>query len=87
MSPRSEASAAERAERHEAIRAAAREKFDRSRPTNTVESAAAYIGVSRGLGYAAARDGSWPSLRVGSRILIKTKPFLAMLGEADQAEA
>jgi excisionase family DNA binding protein len=60
--------------------------FDRSRPTNSVESAAKYIGVSRGLAYQQARTGAWPSLRVGSRILIKTKPFLAMIGETDQGE-
>jgi excisionase family DNA binding protein len=61
--------------------------FDRSRPTNSVEAAARYIGVSRGLAYAAARDGSWPSLRVGARILIKTRSFLALIGEDDQGEA
>ncbi len=86
MSPRSEASAAERAKRREAARAALRAQFDPSRPTTPVEVAAAHVGVSRGLAYAAARDGSWPSLRVGSRILIKTRPFLAMLGETDQGE-
>jgi hypothetical protein len=56
------------------------EAFDPSRPTNSVEAAAAFAGVSRGLAYAAARSGEWPALRVGARLLVKTVPFMALLG-------
>ncbi len=86
MSPRSEARAAERVELREAARARLRAQFDPSRPTTPVEVGAAYVDVSRGLAYASCRDGSWPSIRVGARILILTKPFLAMLGETGQDE-
>lgn len=81
MSPQSETRVAERAQLREAARAQLRERFDPTRPTNSVESAAAYANVSRGLAYACARDGSWPALRAGSRLLIKTRPFLAMFEE------
>jgi hypothetical protein len=55
------------------------ETFDPTRPTNKVEAAADYAGVSRGLAYQAARSGQWPAMRVGSRLLILTRPFLKML--------
>ena len=54
-------------------------QFDPSRPTNSVEAASAYVGVSRGLAYEQARSGAWPALRVGSRLLILTQPFLDLL--------
>ena len=55
--------------------------FDPSRPTNSVEAAAEYIGVSRGLGYQQARSGAWPAIRIGTRLLVKTAAFLAMLDD------
>jgi len=59
---------------------------DRTRPTNKVAASGDLAGVSRGLAYEMARTGAWPSIRVGSRLLIKTKPFLALLGidESDE---
>jgi len=64
------------------------EAFDPTRPTNKVEAAADFAGGSRGLGYQAARSGQWPAVRIGSRLLIKTRPFLALLGldESDQSK-
>jgi hypothetical protein len=59
------------------------ETFDPERPTNSVEASAAYLGVSRGLGYEQARSGAWPALRVGSRLLVKTQAFLRMLDDPD----
>jgi excisionase family DNA binding protein len=37
-------------------------------PVLTVEEAAAYLRISRGLAFAAVRDGSLPSMRIGRRI-------------------
>ena len=39
-------------------------------PVLTVEEAAAYLRISRVLAFAAVRDGSLPSVRIGRRILI-----------------
>ncbi len=58
--------------------------FDPTRPTNSVEATAAYIGVSRGLAYELARSGEWPALRAGTRLLVKTEAFLRLL-DADPA--
>jgi excisionase family DNA binding protein len=38
--------------------------------TLTVEEAGRLLGVSRGLAYAAARDGSLPTVRLGRRLLV-----------------
>ena len=48
-------------------------------PTLTVEEAAhaARVGVNQM--YAAVREGSIPSLRIGRRILIPRKKFMALL--------
>ena len=49
----------------------------------TVEEAAAYLRISRGLAFAAVRDGSLPSVRIGRRILIPRRQLEALLdGEA-----
>jgi excisionase family DNA binding protein len=45
----------------------------------TVEEAAAYLRISRGLAFAAVRDGSLPSLRIGRRILIPRRQLEALL--------
>lgn len=52
--------------------------FDTSRPTNSVEAGAQWAGVSRYLAYQMCREGAWPCRRVGSRLLILTRPFMAM---------
>lgn len=81
MSRQSEARVAERAQLREEARARLAAQFDPSRPTTPVEIGAAYAGVSRGLAYASCKNGSWPAIRCGARLLIKTKPFLAMFEE------
>jgi len=57
--------------------------FDPSCPLNSVEATAKYARVSRGLAYEMARTSQWPALRAGSRLLIKTQPFLKMCGVAE----
>ncbi len=86
MSPQ-QADAERRREQRETARARLAALFDPSRPTNSVEATAAYVGVSRGLGYEQARSGSWPALRCGSRLLILTEPFLAMLASAGREQS
>jgi excisionase family DNA binding protein len=48
-------------------------------PILTVEEAARYLRISRGLAFAAVRDGSIPSIRIGRRILIPRSQLDAML--------
>ena len=45
----------------------------------TVEAAAAYLCISRGLAFAAVRDGSLPCVRIGRRILIPRRQLEALL--------
>ena len=55
----------------------------RSEPTCDVESAAELLGISRGLAYQEARQGSLggvPVLRVGHRLRVVVKPLLEALG-------
>jgi excisionase family DNA binding protein len=49
-------------------------------PTLTVEQAAQMLGVSRNHAYAAVKARELPSLKLGRRVLIPTRPLLAMLG-------
>lgn len=49
-------------------------------PVLTVDEAAAYLRISRGLAFAAVRDGTLPSLRIGRRILIPRRALEALLG-------
>jgi excisionase family DNA binding protein len=51
-------------------------------PVLTVEEAARYLRISRGLAFAAVRDGSLPSIRIGRRILIPRSRLEAMLDGA-----
>jgi len=58
-----------------------------SRCTCSVEEAAVILGIGRSTAYAAARDGSLPTLRLSHRLLVPTAKLLAMLGaEPDEAE-
>jgi excisionase family DNA binding protein len=43
---------------------------DSPRMTVSVEHAAAVLGISRGAGYAAARNGELPTIRIGKRLLV-----------------
>ncbi len=51
-------------------------------PVLTVEEAAAYLRISRGLAFAAARDGGLPCVRIGRRILIPRRQLEALLNGA-----
>lgn len=51
----------------------------RERPTVSVEDAAIVRGVPRGTAYAAVRDGTIPSLRIGRRVLVPTARLVEML--------
>ena len=48
-------------------------------PVLTVDEAAAYLRISRGLAFAAVRDGNLPSVRIGRRILIPRRQLEALL--------
>lgn len=51
------------------------------RLATSVETAAKVLGISRGLGYEAARRGELPGvLRVGNRFLVSIPALLASLG-------
>ena len=51
----------------------------RERPTVTVDEVAVILGVSRGTAYAAVRDGTIASLRIGRRLVVPTARLIAML--------
>jgi excisionase family DNA binding protein len=48
--------------------------------TYTVEQAGRLLGVSRGTAYAAARDGSLPTVRICRRLLVPRCQLERMLG-------
>ena len=50
--------------------------------TLTVEQAGRLLGVSRGLAYQAARDGSLPTVRIGRRLIVPRAALERMLGES-----
>jgi excisionase family DNA binding protein len=50
------------------------------RSTCSIEEAAVLLGVGRSTAYAAARDGSLPTLRVSHRLLVPTARLRVMLG-------
>ena len=50
------------------------------RATCSIEEAAACLGIGRSTAYAAARDGSLPSLRLSHRLLVPTAKLRVMLG-------
>jgi excisionase family DNA binding protein len=50
------------------------------RSTCSIDEAAAVLGIGRSTAYAAARDGSLPTLRVSHRLLVPTAKLMAMLG-------
>lgn len=60
----------------------------RKEPTTDVETAAGLLGISRGLAYQQARQGSIagvPVLRIGHRLRVVTGPLLDTLGLASDA--
>ena len=56
-------------------------------PILTVEQTAQVLGISRGLAFAAARNGDIPSIRIGRRILVPRDRLRQMLGLDDAATA
>lgn len=59
----------------------------RERHTCTIDEAAAALGIGRSTAYAAARDGSLPTLRLSHRLLVPTAKLREMLGiEQEQAK-
>jgi excisionase family DNA binding protein len=58
-----------------------------TRPTLTVDEAAAFLGVSRCTAYLAANSGQLPTLRIGRRLLVPTAALLRLLQLDSQAVA
>lgn len=53
--------------------------------TLTIEQAARYLGIGRGLAYQLARQGEIPTLRLGRRLVVPKPALERMLnGEADE---
>jgi excisionase family DNA binding protein len=57
------------------------------RRTVTVREAAALLGVGRDTAYAAVRDGTLPSIRLGKRLVIPMAALEKMLADAGQKDA
>lgn len=55
--------------------------------TYTVEEAARLLGVSRGVGYEAARRGELPTIRLGRRLVVPKIALERMLGLNDRSPA
>jgi excisionase family DNA binding protein len=53
----------------------------------TVDEAARLLRISRGLAFAAVRQGDIPSVRVGRRILVPKTQLLAWLADAGRPSA
>ena len=47
-----------------------RARNNSARMTVSVETAAQILGISRGAGYAAARSGQIPTIKIGKRVLV-----------------
>jgi excisionase family DNA binding protein len=52
---------------------------DSQRQTLSVEEAGKILGISRGAAYAYAKDGSLPTIRLGSRLLVPKAALDKML--------
>jgi excisionase family DNA binding protein len=60
-------------------------EFDPAAPLNGCEAVARYLHLSRGLVYEQARTGALPSLRIGSRLMIRTAALLQMIAAEQPA--
>lgn len=56
------------------------------RHTCSIEEAAAVLNIARSTAYAAARDGSLPTVRLSHRLLVPTAKLMAMLGVEPERE-
>jgi excisionase family DNA binding protein len=54
-------------------------RSDLERQTLSVEEAGRILGISRGAAYAYAKDGSLPTIRLGSRLLVPKAALDKML--------
>ncbi len=54
-----------------------------TRPTITIDEAAAFLGIGRATAYRAAQDGSIPTVKYGRRLLVPTASFRRSLGIDD----
>ena len=57
------------------------------RKTVTVKEAATLLGIGRDTAYAAVRDGTLPSIRLGKRLVIPIAALNKLLAEAGQEDA
>ncbi len=57
-------------------------KQDNKRLTLTIPEAAERLGISRNLGYEAAKDGSLPVVRIGRRLLVPRAALDSLLAQA-----
>lgn len=55
----------------------------RARATCSIDEASAILGIGRSTAYAAARDGSLPTLKLSHRLLVPTFKLMALLGYED----
>ncbi len=58
-----------------------------ARTTCSIEEASVVLGIGRSTAYAAARDGSLPTVRLSKRLLVPTARLAAMLGLEEQEPA
>ena len=56
------------------------------RKTVTVKEAATLLGIGRDTAYAAVRDGTLPSIRLGKRLVIPIAALNKLLAEAGQQD-
>lgn len=56
------------------------------RATCGIDEAAQLLGIGRSTAYAAARDGSLPTLRLSHRLLVPTAKLMVMLGLEREGE-
>ncbi len=56
------------------------------RKTVTVKEAATLLGIGRDTAYAAVRDGTLPSIRLGKRLVIPIAALNKLLAEAGQED-
>lgn len=61
-------------------------RLPEGRTTFSVEETARYLGIGRSTAYAAARDGSLPTIRISKRILVPAARLRELLG-LEAAEA
>lgn len=54
--------------------------------TMTVDEAARALKISRGLAYAAARDGTIPTIRVGRRLLVSRQALQLLLERPERLQ-